>query len=107
MGTRQRRRENASTGRSKTASRMDAKCPTGGLLPCDKQDEKRIASPAKCSRDVERCLTKRAPLPQCATSRMVVKHTGAAQPSVIACTLLPYDPLWDLGSNLAGASARR
>jgi radical SAM family protein len=39
----------------------------------------------------------------CATSRMVVKHKGAATPSVVACTLLPYDPLWDLGSSLAGA----
>jgi hypothetical protein len=40
----------------------------------------------------------------CATSRMVVKHKGAAQPSVVACTLLPYDPLWDLGASLAGAT---
>jgi len=40
----------------------------------------------------------------CATSRMVVKHKGAATPSVVACTLLPYDPLWDLGPSLAGAS---
>jgi len=40
----------------------------------------------------------------CATSRMVVKHKGAATPSVVACTLLPYDPLWDLGPGLAGAS---
>ena len=40
----QRRRENASTGRSKTASRMDAKCLTGGLLLRDKQDEKCMAS---------------------------------------------------------------
>jgi pyruvate-formate lyase-activating enzyme len=39
----------------------------------------------------------------CATSRMVVKHKGAAAPSVVACTLLPYDPLWDLGPSLAGA----
>jgi Radical SAM superfamily len=39
----------------------------------------------------------------CATSRMVVKHKDAEQPSVIACTLLPYDPLWDLGPSLAGA----
>jgi uncharacterized Fe-S cluster-containing radical SAM superfamily protein len=39
----------------------------------------------------------------CATSRMVVKHKGAARPSVVACTLLPYDALWDLGPNLAGA----
>jgi pyruvate-formate lyase-activating enzyme len=39
----------------------------------------------------------------CATSRMVVKHRGADAPSVVACTLLPYDPLWDLGPSLAGA----
>jgi uncharacterized Fe-S cluster-containing radical SAM superfamily protein len=39
----------------------------------------------------------------CATSRMVVKHKGAAAPSVVACTLLPYDPLWDLGPSLSGA----
>jgi hypothetical protein len=40
----------------------------------------------------------------CATSRMVVKHKGAVEPSVVACTLLPYDPLWDLGPSLAGAT---
>jgi uncharacterized Fe-S cluster-containing radical SAM superfamily protein len=40
----------------------------------------------------------------CATSRMVVKRKGAARPSVVACTLLPYDPLWDLGPTLAGAA---
>jgi hypothetical protein len=39
----------------------------------------------------------------CASSRMVVKHKGAASPSVAACTLLPYDKLWDLGPSLAGA----
>lgn len=39
----------------------------------------------------------------CASSRMVVKHKGAARPSVAACTLLPYDALWDLGPSLAGA----
>jgi hypothetical protein len=40
----------------------------------------------------------------CATSRMVVKRKGAAGPSVVACTLLPHDPLWDLGPSLAGAA---
>jgi uncharacterized Fe-S cluster-containing radical SAM superfamily protein len=39
----------------------------------------------------------------CATSRMVVKHKGAARPTVAACTLLPYDEMWDLGPSLAGA----
>jgi hypothetical protein len=39
----------------------------------------------------------------CVSSRMVVKRKGAARPSVVACTLLPYDALWDLGPRLAGA----
>ena len=40
----------------------------------------------------------------CATSRMVVKRKGAARPAVLACTLLPYDPRFDLGPSLAEAS---
>lgn len=39
----------------------------------------------------------------CASSRMVVKHKGAAAPSVIACTLLPYAPEFDLGATLKQA----
>ena len=39
----------------------------------------------------------------CASSRMVVKHKGAATPSVIACTLLPYSPEFDLGTTLEQA----
>ena len=39
----------------------------------------------------------------CASSRMVVKFKGVARPSVIACTLLPYDARFDLGPSLAGA----
>jgi hypothetical protein len=39
----------------------------------------------------------------CASSRMVVRRKGAAQASVIACTLLPYDPGFDLGPTLSGA----
>ena len=39
----------------------------------------------------------------CATSRMVVKRKGAAHPVVIACTLLPYDPRFELGRCLADA----
>jgi hypothetical protein len=42
----------------------------------------------------------------CAHSRMVVKFKGASRPSVIACTLLPYDPRFDLGPTLAGALGR-
>ena len=39
----------------------------------------------------------------CSSSRMVVKFKGAPRPTVIACTLLPYDPRFDLGPTLAGA----
>jgi len=39
----------------------------------------------------------------CASSRMVVKFKGAARPSVVACTLLPYDSRFDLGPTLAKA----
>jgi predicted phosphodiesterase len=40
----------------------------------------------------------------CASARMVVKRKGAARPSVVACTLLPYDERFDLGPTLIGAS---
>ena len=39
----------------------------------------------------------------CATSRMVVKRRGAARPAVVSCTLLPYDPRFELGATLAEA----
>ncbi|MBV9151983.1 MAG: radical SAM protein [Alphaproteobacteria bacterium] len=42
----------------------------------------------------------------CASSRMVVKFKGATHPTLIACTLLPYDPRFDLGPSLAGALGR-
>lgn len=40
----------------------------------------------------------------CASSRMVVKRQGAASPAVVACTLLPYDPQFELGPTLAAAA---
>ncbi|NKB21386.1 MAG: radical SAM protein [Alphaproteobacteria bacterium] len=40
----------------------------------------------------------------CATSRMVVKRKGAEKPAVIACTLLPYDDQFELGTTLAESS---
>ena len=40
----------------------------------------------------------------CSSSRMVVKRKGAAQPVVVACTLIPYDDRFALGTTLAGAS---
>ncbi|MEO5336439.1 MAG: radical SAM protein [Magnetospirillum sp. WYHS-4] len=40
----------------------------------------------------------------CATSRMVIKRKGADRPVVVPCTLLPYDPRFELGSELAGSA---
>ncbi len=39
----------------------------------------------------------------CSSSRMVVKRKGAAKPTVVACTLLAYDPQFELGETLAEA----
>lgn len=41
----------------------------------------------------------------CASSRMVVKRKGATGPSVVACTLLPYDMQFDMGETLEQAEA--
>lgn len=40
----------------------------------------------------------------CASARMVVKRRDAAAPSVLACTLLPYDPQFELGASLRDAA---
>lgn len=41
----------------------------------------------------------------CASSRMVVKRKGADRPVVLACTLLPYSPEFEMGETLAEAEA--
>ena len=40
----------------------------------------------------------------CASARMVVKRRDAATPTVLACTLLAYDPHFELGHTLAEAA---
>ncbi len=40
----------------------------------------------------------------CASSRMVVRRRGADRAAVVACTLLPYDPQFELGDTLRAAS---
>jgi MoaA/NifB/PqqE/SkfB family radical SAM enzyme len=40
----------------------------------------------------------------CATARMVVKRKDAEAPAVVACTLIPYDPRFELGRTLVEAS---
>ena len=39
----------------------------------------------------------------CSSSRMVVKRKGSDRPAVLACTLLPYSPEFELGETLADA----
>ena len=39
----------------------------------------------------------------CSSSRMVVKRKGAEKPAVLACTLLPYSPEFELGETLQEA----
>ncbi|MEO0344388.1 MAG: radical SAM protein [Pseudomonadota bacterium] len=41
----------------------------------------------------------------CSSSRMVVKRKGAKSPTVLACTLLPYDPQFEMGETLEEAEA--
>lgn len=40
----------------------------------------------------------------CSSSRMIVKRKGAQKAAVVACTLLPYDPRFELGHSLREAS---
>ena len=40
----------------------------------------------------------------CATARMVVRRKDAERPAVLACTLLPYDAQFELGTTLRQAS---
>ncbi|GAC1348626.1 MAG: hypothetical protein NVSMB18_37290 [Acetobacteraceae bacterium] len=40
----------------------------------------------------------------CSGARMVLRRQGAPSPAVVACTLLPYDPRFELGTTLAAAN---
>lgn len=42
----------------------------------------------------------------CASSRMIVKHKGAAFPVIMACTLLPYGPQFNMGRTLKTAKKK-
>ncbi len=45
-------------------------------------------------------LKKESTSVMCANSRMVVKRRGEDAPSIVRCTLLPYDPYFDSGTKL-------
>ena len=53
--------------------------------------------------DCWRILNKRPEDVMCASSRMVLKRRGETAAAVVACTLLPYDPQFELSQTLAGA----
>jgi sulfatase maturation enzyme AslB (radical SAM superfamily) len=48
-------------------------------------------------------LDKRPTDQMCASSRMIVKRKGAASPVVVPCTLLPYEPAFEMATTLAGS----
>ena len=48
-------------------------------------------------------LNKKQSNVMCSSSRMVVKRKGADKPAVLACTLLPYSPEFELGETLEQA----
>ncbi len=50
-------------------------------------------------------LNRRPAEMMCATSRMVVKRKGADRPSVLPCTLLPYEPAFEMGATFAEAAS--
>jgi len=42
----------------------------------------------------------------CSHSRMVIKRKGAVEPTIVACTLIPDDPRFELGTSLAESSQK-
>ena len=48
-------------------------------------------------------LNKKPKQIMCSSSRMVVHRKGQPQASIIACTLLPYEPMFELGTTLEQA----
>ena len=51
-------------------------------------------------------LSVRPETQMCASSRMVVKRKGHERPTVVSCTLLPYEEEFELGNTLSEASKK-
>jgi uncharacterized Fe-S cluster-containing radical SAM superfamily protein len=62
------------------------------------------ADPPEITEACWRILRKDPREVMCASARMVVKRKGATAPAVLACTLLPYDPQFELGGTLKQAA---
>ncbi len=101
-------------GETETEARAGFASLLGGLsIPLDVTDPERLVlfpemdATADTPEITEACwsiLHKSPDTVMCASSRMVVHRRGEPGPRVAACTLLPYDPQFDLGATLAEAS---
>ncbi len=85
----------------------DAKFPLnardpGDLILFPEMDE--AADVPEISTDCWGLLGKEPTTIMCASSRMVVKRKGADAPTVLSCTLLPYDARFEMGGTLLEAS---
>lgn len=65
-----------------------------------------VADVAEITSDCWEILGKSPAEIMCANSRMVVHRKGEASPRVAACTLIPFDPRFDMGETLANASGK-
>lgn len=80
--------------------RIDARDPAATVLFPEMDERAEVPEITTACWDI---LGKSPDSVMCASSRMVVKRKGQACPSVVACTLLPYDKRFDLGPTLADA----
>lgn len=77
---------------------IDAECPVSLVLFPEMDLSVEVP---EITVDCWHILGKRPEEVMCATSRMVVKRRGSQRPSVVACTLIPYDPRFEMGETLA------
>jgi len=80
---------------------VDARDPSSLLLFPEMDDEAEVP---EITEDCWRILGKSPSDVMCASSRMVVKRRGADTPVVLPCTLLAYDPAFEMGTTLAEAA---
>ncbi len=82
-------------------------------LPIDAADPGRVvlfpemtaeADPPEITDACWGLLGKKPEETMCAGSRMVVKRKGAERPTVLSCTLIPYDARFEMGETLAEAA---
>ncbi len=80
---------------------MDAFDPAALVLFPELADQ---PDPPEVSATCWETLAKRGRRVMCQSSRMVVHRQGEASPRIVACTLQPYAPEFDLGADLAAAA---